>query len=120
MSHKKSKPVSKIYAAAASILPAKAVNGLTSSFNKAVSSDLSSSTAAILTNETKSSLRQAVSTVNSMGFQTGVNVAADFTGKMIGGQVKAIVGGGGIPSTSIVQPNDAIQVRNPFLFIYPE
>ena len=111
--------------ATASVLPGKAVDGATSSFNKAVSTDLSSKTAATLTNETKSSLKQAVSTVNSTGFQTGAKETANYVGKTTGGQANTIVSGGSstggtsVPNTSTVQPNDAIQVKKPLLPIFP-
>ena len=106
---------------ASSVLPGKVADGVTANFSKAISSDLSSSTAAILTNETKSSLKQTQAIVNSTAFQTGANAVVDYAGKMTGGQANEIIGKGvtvmsnNPNQNSTVQPNDAIQVRKPLL-----
>lgn len=102
-----------------------AKDALTSGFNKAVASDLTATSVATMTNETKFGLKQAQSIVNSTSFQTGVNAAGDFVGGLIGGQVSTSVNstGGNIkPNTSnnttstFVQPTDAIDTKKP---LYP-
>ena len=70
-----------------SVAPGKCVNSITSGFNKAVQSDLSSKAAATLTKEAKTSLKKTQSFVNSMGFQTAIHSMGDYSGKLIGGQV---------------------------------
>ena len=103
-----------------SVIPGKTVNGTTSNFNKAISGDLSSSTSAILTNETKSTMKQVQSTVNSTGFQTGANAVAEYTGKTVGGKTNGILGTGGVSSLgnssqSLVAQPDATRIKKPEL-----
>ena len=104
--------------AAASVLPGKVVDGVTSGFNKAISGDLSSNTAAILTNETKSTMQQVQSAINSTGVQTGANATAEYTGKTVGGQSNNMLGtsgsGGGSNQGSFAPP-DATQIKKPIL-----
>lgn len=82
----------KLYTAAAidvvsSVLPGKTVDGVTSAFNKAVTSDLTATSAATMTKGTKSGLKQVQSVVNSANVQTGANAATDFISGLIGGQI---------------------------------
>jgi RHS repeat-associated protein len=111
--------------AASSVVPGKAVDNVTSSFNKAVSSDLSSNAAATLTKETKSALKQAESVVNSTGVQAGANAAADYVGGVVGGQANKAMSTSSTTKISapsnapIVQQNDAIRVQKTIIPIYP-
>ncbi len=93
-----------------SITPSMGVDNLTKNFNKAVSSDLSSTTASILTTGTKSSLKQAQSTVNSSIFQTTANSVADFTIGIVSGQVNESVNSNN--SSSIKNSNPASTTTN--------
>ena len=105
--------------AAASILPGKAVDGVTSSFNKAVSSDLSSNTAATLTKGAKETLKQTQTTLNGEVVQTVLNEAASYTGGIVGGQLNRDLNTNNRDfSTSkanqnIVHPVDATRVQRP-------
>ncbi|RGN32270.1 RHS repeat-associated core domain-containing protein, partial [Bacteroides oleiciplenus] len=122
------KPISKVAIdAIASFIPGKVVDNVTSGFNKAVGSDLSSSTAATLTKETKSSMKQAQSVVNSTGFQAGANAAADYIGGVVGGQTNKVtsnnssIGISAPTRSSIVQPNDAIRIQKNIIYpLYPK
>lgn len=71
---------------ASSVIPGKIVDGVTSSFNKAITSDLTATSAATMTKETKSILSQTQTTVNSTTVQTGIGAVSDYTGGIIGGQ----------------------------------
>ena len=110
--------------AVSSVVPGKVVDNVTSGFNKAVSSDLGSSAAATLTKETKSSMKQAQTMVNSTAVQTGANAVADYMGGMIGGQANNEIGTGSTTRISvplkdpIVQQNDATRVQRPIIPIY--
>jgi RHS repeat-associated protein len=110
--------------ALSSVVPGKVVENVTSSFNKAVSSDLGSNAAATLTKETKSSLKQVQVTVNSTAVQTGANAAADYVGKIVGGQANKVTAissaiNVSVPSKApLVQPNDATRVQQPIYPIY--
>lgn len=108
-----------------SVLPGKTIGGVTSEFNKAVTSDLTATSAATMTKGTKSGLKQAQSIVNSTGFQTGANAVGDFIGGVVGGTVNATVNNseGNLKPAStnksvnqFVQPADAINVQKP---LYP-
>ena len=103
--------------AAASVLPGKVIDGATSGFNKAISSDLSSNTAAILTNETKSTMKQIQSTVNSTSFQTGASATAEYSGKTVGGQINNMLGTGGSGGSNkgSFAPSDATQIKKPIV-----
>ena len=104
--------------AAFSYIPGKAVDNLTSGFNKAIDSDLSSSVAATLTKETKTSMRQAQSVVNGESFQGIANGVADYVGGFIGGQANEIID---TSSPSVAQPNDATRVqRNSIYPLYQD
>ncbi len=82
------KPVaSSIVDAAASVLPGKAADSVISTANKAISSDLTSKSAATMTKETKNMLKSVQTTVNSESVKTGANAAADYTGGVVGGQI---------------------------------
>lgn len=95
----------------------KSLDNLTLGFNEAVTSDLSATASATLTKETKSSLKQAQTTINSTGFQTGANAVADYTGGVVGGQANKIVGSTPTANASIlvkdpmVQPNDITRLK---------
>ena len=101
--------------ATSSFLPGKAIDGVTSGFNKAVTSDLAATSAATMTNETKSGLKQARTIVNSTTVQTGANAVGDFIGGLIGGQTNESIRKMKENSTSI-QPTDATQIKKT---IYP-
>lgn len=91
---------------------------MTSGFNKAIDSDLSSSVAATLTKETKTSMRQAQSVVNGENFQGIANGVADYVGGFIGGQANEIID---TSSPSVAQPNDATHVqRNSIYPLYQD
>jgi hypothetical protein len=110
---------------AASVFPGKAVNGLTSNFNKAISSDLSSNAAATLTKETKASMKQTQTIVNGTAFQSTAKETANYTGKIIAGQAKTVVGSStkGVPApvtTPLVLPTDAIQTNKHIPLIFPQ
>lgn len=100
------------------------MDNVTSGFNKAVSSDLGSSAAATLTKETKSSMKQAQTMVNSTAVQTGANAVADYMGGMIGGQANNEIGTGSTTRISppikdpVIQQNDATRVQRPIIPIY--
>jgi hypothetical protein len=113
--------------AASSILSGKAINGLTSNFNKAITSDLSSNAVATLTKETKAAMKQAVATVNSTSVLTGANAVADYVGKTTAGQSKEVIGSSTKRGTvsapnkdPLILPTDAIQVNKPILPILPQ
>ncbi|MFR2069169.1 MAG: RHS repeat domain-containing protein [Bacteroides nordii] len=108
-----------------SVLSGKAVDGIISGFNKAVTSDLTATSAATMTKGTLSGLRQAQSLVNSTGFQIGVNAIGSFIGGMAGGQANISLNnlrGNLKPAftnksvNQFVQPTDAINVHKP---LYP-
>jgi RHS repeat-associated protein len=100
---------------ASSVLPGKAVDGLTSSFNKIVTSDLTAASAATMTKETKSGLKQVQAKVNSTAVQTAANSVAEYTGKLIGGQANKSIATSNIVSAPskdpIVQQSDATRVQ---------
>ena len=106
--------------AAASVLPGKAVDGLTSGFNKAVTSDLTASSVSTMTKETKLGLKYIEATANSTAVQTGANAVADYTGKITGGQANKSIATAStvsIPAKDpTVQQRDATRVQQP---IYP-
>ena len=108
-----------------SVLPGKAVDGITSGFNKAVTSDLTATSAATMTKGTKSGLKQIQSIVNSTGFQAGANAVGSFISGLAGGQANASVNssrGNSKPTSTnklinqYIQPTDAINVQKP---LYP-
>ncbi len=97
-----------------SVVLRKVVNNVTSGINKAISSDLGSSTAVILIKETKSTLKQIQVTASSTVIQTGANAVADYVGGVVGGQVNEVVGISSTPRVpaplkdSNVQLNEAV------------
>jgi len=125
------KPASNIVIdAAAAILPGKAIDGITSTFNKAVTSDLTVAAAATLTKETKSGLRQAQALANSTTAQTSAKAIADFIGKTIGDQMKASITttdnttiipkiGPDLNISPVIQPSDATRLQQLIYSIYP-
>ena len=76
--------------AASSVIPGKVVDNITSTFSKAISSDLTSKTSATLTKETINSMKKLHSNINSTSFQIGSSAIADYLGGYIGGQINNI------------------------------
>lgn len=93
--------------AAVSVVPGKILKKSTSSLDKAITTDLGSKTAAILTKETKTTLKQVQATITGENFQFGANTAADFTGSIIGGQTNILLDNQtNIPVTNNISPED--------------
>lgn len=109
---------------ATAVIPGKVVDAATSKFTKAVTTDLTSKSASILTKETKSSMKEAVTTVNGNKVQTVANGAADYVGGIVGGQTNAKLTQSDKshmpPQQTITQPTDAIKTKRPFIPNLPQ
>ena len=91
---------------------------MTSGFNKAIDSDLSSSVAATLTKETKTKMMEGQWDIIGYNFQGIANGVADYVGGFIGGQANEIID---TSSPSVAQPNDATHVqRNSIYPLYQD
>lgn len=120
-----SKPIeNSIIDVSMSILPGKVVDDVTCSFTNAVKQDLSSSTAATLSKHTKNTLNQAVQTVNSEHFQTGLNAVADYSGGILGGALNSVQTQSSPQTyiqintkTDLTQPVDALRVDKSILLM---
>jgi len=121
-----SKPLSNmVIDAVTSYLPGRAVDGATSRFNNAISSDLGAGRHT-MSNAAKSGIQKQQTIVNSAGFQTTAQGVANFAGTMTGRQANTVLGS---PTNQtnhftdgsrvnliqpIVQPTDATRINTPF------
>lgn len=98
-----------------STVPGKVVDNAKAGFNKAVTSDLKSNTAATLTKETRASLKQAQETVNSLPAGIVTDAITNYPAGVLSGQINTELGK--FPTgilriqNPLVQPNDATRIQ---------
>ena len=98
-----------------STVPGKVVDNAKAGFNKAVTSDLKSNTAATLTKETRASLIQAQETVKSLPAEIVTDAITNYPAGVLSGQINTELdkfSTGVLNSQNpLVQPNDATRIQ---------
>lgn len=98
-----------------STVPGKVVDNAKAGFNKAVTSDLKSNTAATLTKETRTSLKQAQETVKSLPAEIVTDAITSYPAGVLSGQINTELdkfSTGVLNSQNpLVQPNDATRIQ---------